>query len=884
VIRTVAALLAAIAAWLTFGALAVTGPGPDTPRVGVLPPWWLLAAFVTVAVVSCFVLRASAFAKATADKSGFAKATADKSSFVLRASPVVGLLVLPWLPFGVPRAFLVWTGPLAYAVWAAVAATLIVSASGRMRWFTRRSPALSNPARAPWIVAAAAAIWFGIVAAGAAPMRPGGDEPHYLVITQSLLYDGDIKIENNHARRDYAPYFPDTLRPHYMGIRGTDGEIYSIHAPGLSAIVAPAFAVGGYRAVVIFLIGIAAAGTALLWRLSWLVSGDAGAAWFGTLAVACSTPIAFHSFAVFPDLPAAVLTLAGVWALIRAGARAQSWLLHGVALALLPWLHSRLAAVSGLLGLMILLRMPRSRTGVRTAGMFLAIPIVSAALWFWSFYAIYGTPNPEAPYGTFARTQASLAFIPDGLLGVLFDQQFGLLLYAPVFLVAFAGAVAALRGPARRLTIELAILSVPYMMNVTYLRMWWGGWSAPVRLSVPLLMIGGIFAAVAWREMKERGTRAAAVAALLVTAYTTLALAIVQRGRLAFNVRDGYSLWLQWLTPLADLPRGFPSFFRGSAAELVLHAGIWLALLVLAWLTLRRLARSRLQDRGALAAVTAVAFALAAMLALTIVWRVDDAPAVDAATAQVALLRSAAAGNAIGVRLSAPRAVTSSASVVSSLAIGPTARGLADRDRPLFTLGGPVPAGRYRLMGAHEPLALRIARREDPIVTVQQDETVVLPVDVPALIVHGPPADRPILLAPRTVGPIFEDAPRADRARRYGSTIVYFLDGNSFAEREAFWVRGSSGADIVIQPAGSASAARVLLRNGAVRNGVSMTSGTWKDDQSLAPGQEREMMLPLDASRGATRFRIESAAGFRPSEVDRSSTDSRFLGVWVQFR
>jgi hypothetical protein len=371
---------------------------------------------------------------------------------------------------------------------------------------------------------------------------------------------------------------------------------------------------------------------------------------------------------------------------------------------------------------------------------------------------------------------------------------------------------------------------------------------------------------------------------LSVTAFTTAALAIVQRGRLAYNVRDGSSLWLQWLTPLVDLPRGFPSFFRGSAAELVLHAAIWLALLALAWLTLRRLARSRLQDRGALAAATAVAFAIAAMLALTIVWRVDAAPSVEAAPAQVALLRAAAAGKPVGVRLSAPRAVTDSASVVSSLVIAPAARALADRDRPLFALGGPVPAGRYELVGSAEPLSLRIGRREDPILTVQSNQPVLLPVGVPALIVHGTPAGAPVRLAPQTVAPAFEDAPYAERARRYRSTVVYFLDGNAFVEREGFWIRGSAAADVVIQPDASAAVGRVIVRNGAVKNGVSLTSGTWREDQSLAPGQEREMTLPLDASRGATRFRIESAAGFRPSEVDRSSTDSRFLGVWIEFR
>ena len=43
---------------------------------------------------------------------------------------------------------------------------------------------------------------------------PGGDEPHYLVITQSLLYDGDLKIENNHQRGDYRAYYGGDLPPH----------------------------------------------------------------------------------------------------------------------------------------------------------------------------------------------------------------------------------------------------------------------------------------------------------------------------------------------------------------------------------------------------------------------------------------------------------------------------------------------------------------------------------------------------------------------------------------------------------------------------------------------------------------------------------------------
>ena len=98
-----------------------------------------------------------------------------------------------------------------------------------------------------------AAAIFALSAWRAAPMIPGGDEPHYLIITQSLLIDRSLTIEDVHRRGDYRAYYGGELQPHVQ-LRGKDGRIYSVHAPGLPALVAPAFALGGYRAVVVFLV------------------------------------------------------------------------------------------------------------------------------------------------------------------------------------------------------------------------------------------------------------------------------------------------------------------------------------------------------------------------------------------------------------------------------------------------------------------------------------------------------------------------------------------------------------------------------------------------------------------------------------------------------
>ncbi len=78
--------------------------------------------------------------------------------------------------------------------------------------------------------------------------------------------------------------------PSYLQ-RGRNGAIYSVHAPGLPLLLAPAFAVAGYRGAVAALILIAVGGAWLTGRGCWLVTEDAVASWVGWLAVIGSAPV-----------------------------------------------------------------------------------------------------------------------------------------------------------------------------------------------------------------------------------------------------------------------------------------------------------------------------------------------------------------------------------------------------------------------------------------------------------------------------------------------------------------------------------------------------------------------------------------------------------------
>ena len=173
---------------------------------------------------------------------------------------------------------------LALIVWLAVALSIGSTAWSARVWATSR---LANviASRPRLTVALLACLVYGVGAWQDSPSVRGGDEPHYLIITQSLLKDGDLKIENNHRDGDYHAYFDgDLSKPDYRRL-GRNGQIYSIHAPGLPLLIAPAFAIAGYHGVVVFLVLVAAAGGALAWHLAWLVTRRADAAWFGWAAV-----------------------------------------------------------------------------------------------------------------------------------------------------------------------------------------------------------------------------------------------------------------------------------------------------------------------------------------------------------------------------------------------------------------------------------------------------------------------------------------------------------------------------------------------------------------------------------------------------------------------
>lgn len=875
------ALGTGLAAWLSLGTVGFGSAAGD--RLGFLP---LSPATVLVAGGIAFIAGAVLWSGAA------------RTPFSLLV-----LTGLPWLPSRVPSAFLIWSGPILIAVWLTVA-LLIVRSLTKVRPRVFSEAGWSSATGAPLRAGLVACLVFAAAAWRVAPSRPGGDEPHYLIITQSLLLDGDLQIENNHRRGDYQAYYGGELAPHYVRT-GRGGAIYSIHAPGLPAIVLPAFALGGYRGVVAFLVLLAAAGSALAWWVSWLATRNVPAAWFGWAAVTLSITAVFHSFSVYPDGLAGVLTLTGVWALLRAekgdsppfpfdsGKRGTvPFFWHGVALAVMPWLHSRLAVLATTAGAVILLRLSRLPHAAAKAVAFLSIPAASALLWLGYFIAVYGAPDPSAPYG--AGEIGSIVWIPGGLAGLFFDQRFGLFPYAPVLVFAIAGFIPMLLGPAtRRLALELLFVMVPYLLTVGQFPMWWGGNSAPARFFIPLLPALCVPAAVFWTKVQARRSRLVPLAALGFTVLATAIVVTVDRGRLAFNTRDAPALWLEWLSTTANLARGAPAWARDGVPLFARDILVWTAAMVLA--VLAALRTFRRFSHSAHPVLLTWALAAAVMVAATIVWTLHGVDGRAVVPAQLQLVRVLASPHGgVIVDLERPRTVAL-ASLLPRFRIDvtrPMLQGRTGRDGTLFQLPR-IPAGQYRLVPpptARGWLMVGIGRDQFslhttplPIEAIDLD----FPIGVRAIVIRGDEDARrtvsSMTIEPRTILP--SDSWPTEIARtavKYQSAAVFFLDDRSFPEPEGFWIGGARSTAFVVRPDQRARSVSLVFRNGPVPNHAVLESRGDRTDLEFGPGDERRIAVPVDPARGACAIGVRVIGGFRPSAEDASSRDTRFLGLYVR--
>jgi len=747
------------------------------------------------------------------------------------------VLWLPFVPGPVPKAFLIWQGPIEAVVWAIVIVGLLAASPAIV------PRALGDHSVAPWMAGMLVLTWSLYAFSSVRDVVPGGDEPHYLAATQSLLHDGDLKVANNYADGEYLEYFGGRLEPHFLR-RSTSGEIYSIHAPGVSVIVLPAFAIAGYQGAVFTMVLIAALTAALTWRLAYRISGSAAGAWIGVLGVFATTPYLFHSFTIYPEIIGSLLVIIGVWLLIElSDGRVVSdatLIVAGFALAILPWLHSRFAVIAGMLGLLIIFRLLQRSGARRRIGLFVIAPVIAGIGWFAFFYVIWGSPSPAAPYGPDTGTSASN--ILRGLIGLTFDQQFGALTAAPIYVMAAAGAYA-LFFRQSRLAIELLLIVVPYAAAVASFAMWWAGNAAPARFLVAVLPVASLLIAMV-------GTSPSAI--LLVTVSVALAVprALIEGGRFIFNNRSGLDATIEWLTRSVDLSLALPSVHRDGESIAVRDGLIWVVVFFTATVVAAVLAKRK--AAGVRFGYASIGAAVSTLMCATMVWALHGRNVVTPDRSKLAAFAA--------YRPSLHRAPQG---FLDRLALDVTSPSRVNR----------LPAGEYRLANS-DTWSMKVGRNDQPIAF--SGDRLRLPVMLQSPTLS---ASMQQLIPVATVPPVFSRP--ATHAAQFRTTRLFAFDEHVYLERDGLWTRANEDATVVIDAGAPAPGGLVLsVTAGAVATSLRLKSGVFDRTLSLAPGQQQTVTLP-PSSVGTWALAIRSGAGFRPSERESGNRDVRLLAAWI---
>lgn len=921
-----AGLVAGVALWCTRGGLEVVA-GPDGPlRVALLPSGWQ-----ALSLIGAMIGAALGLAHAVAWAGGSdGRAITDDDADVTRPLMATGVLVLPFLPLlaDVFPALTVLAGRFALLVWfVAVALTLRAAAlriAAARHWHGHVFPT------AVASVALAGLLLYGGVAwrfAGTG-LFPGGDEPHYLVLAQSLWRDHDFKIENNHQRGDTLEYYRLPLTPHYLE-RGTDGEIYSIHPVGLALVAAPIYAAGGYWGVVAFLICCAAGAAAGLWLAALRLTGSARAATLAWLGVAATAPFVFNSITIYPEIPAAACAMAAYLIATRRGGIGRDTrgaVLCGVVLALLPWLSSKYGLMMAALGVLALgrvwLPMPADPAEAAAPGtdaitghaplplarrirvsLALGLPMVaSVAVWMTFFYWIWGSPFPAVVYGT--QRPVRWEYLVKGGPGLLFDQEYGIVPAAPIFGAALIGLVAMLAAGARarRVAAEIAVVFVALLAPVGAFHLWSGGSGAIGRPVIAALLLLGL--PIAWLARRAASNAlATAGLALLVAASVAqmLFLLTAQKGLLLVAGRDGVSRLLEYWSPSWRLWTLAPSFLMQPPTIAWAFTAVWLVALSAAAVAIARRRRPLAPGAAGLAAC-GVAGATLVLVALVVPATLDRwRPATPApgVRAQISLLSEFdAQRRPLGVVYDPLRRVPAAAiPPLLALVAGPNVRGERTGVDLLYDARWALPAGRYELdidgrgRTIQGEIGLQVGRVGPPLRTwtiapaTRWTTTLELPANARFVGFRASPdlaaAAPDLRLVPRAVPDLRtrRTDPEVMQSRQYGDAAVLFYDERVAPEPGGFWTRGDSSSRLAVALAPDRPTA-LRLRAGPV--GATVQTNVDGDVQrvTLAPLATRD--VTLRSRHTVASVEIVTTGGFVPAEVDPTTRDRRRLGVWVE--
>lgn len=497
---------------------------------------------------------------------------------------------------------------------------------------------------------------------------------------------------------------------------------------------------------------------------------------------------------------------------------------------------------------------------------------------------------------------------PAGALGSLFDQEYGIFVYAPVLLLAVAG----LAGMARerpRIAVPLAAAILLLLLLPGTVDPWWSKSMLPGRHQLFLLPL--LVPPIAWlyaRLPEDSFQRAGAQLLLLTSLAVTVILVTFGDQVPARQEGDGISALFYWMSPAWQLWSEMPTYVADTSLRATGRVLIWLTAFGVTAFSLSR----REAPSGAVASLAVTLTATALFFAVI--------------STTAGLMSNVNKRFDVESRVMLPLLETFDP-VARPIAVRYDMFSLTTPDRlpPLFTLSAvrgsrtapqPVrvalnarfrlPAGEYLLdlegaeSAAGTPngaVALQMGREGRPFQSWplalpprgHVQERFLVPLDSEFIGFRAArQVERDIVrlrVRPVQIVEARRRFPAATvlSAAAFAPADVFFHDSNAYAEPEGFWIRGRATARMTLRKREDSDARLVLaVHSGARPNAVEISTPGWSQRLDLVPGVTQRVVVPAKEGESFLPLVLTASDGFVPSEVE-TSRDRRLLGAWIAF-
>lgn len=396
-----------------------------------------------------------------------------------------------------------------------------------------------------------------------------GDEPYYLLLAHSLAHDFDADLANNYTAEDWRRFVSRKIEPQPGDPQGPNGEIYSRHNMLLPLLLVPTYLVAGRWGAMVFITVCAAALAWMILRLARRGGASPSAALLAYAILAFSPPLLVYTYQIWIEIPAALMVIMAFdrIQLMRLGGRRKDVLVLVALLVLMPLMKLRLGLVALPLAALAVYRLRPPRSTV----LLLLGSLLAAFGGILTYNQLrYGNLLKMHRLGELNLYASSLAEYARGGVGMFYDAAFGLFPSAPIWLLLIPGLWLLVRrtpGLQRSVdTLDLAVVTLPYLLTLWPRFEWYGAWSPPFRYPLVFLPLLALVL-VPLLELRHRPGMRLLVSALAALTFILTVIWVVVPGW-TYNFANGTTHLLDQAGARlnADVARLFPSTVRPRLA------------------------------------------------------------------------------------------------------------------------------------------------------------------------------------------------------------------------------------------------------------------------------------------------------------------------------